>query len=69
MLESARLGLEIKRVDFSPLSINRRGKKKPPDMMNQKTFVSFLILTSHVQVMLITAFSFLITILDELYEF
>lgn len=41
----------------------------PPDMMNQETFMPFLILTPHVQVMLITAFSFLITVLDELYDF
>lgn len=53
MLELARLGTEIERIYFSPLS--KTGEKKPPDMMNQKTFVPFLILTSHVQVMLITA--------------
>lgn len=67
MLDLARTGNEIKRGIIPPALNNRR--KKPPDMMNQETFMPFLILTPHVQVMLITAFSFLITVLDELYDF
>lgn len=67
MLDLAKTGNEIKRGIIPPALNNRR--KMPPDMMNQETFMPFLILTPHVQVMLITAFSFLITVLDELYDF
>lgn len=59
--------LELARLGSSPLSTT--GGKKLPAMMNQKTFMLFLILPFHVQVMLITDFSFLITVLDELYDF
>lgn len=61
--------LELARLGTSPLSTTRGKKKKLPAMMTQKTFMLLLILPFHVQVMLIIDFSFLITVLDELYDF
>lgn len=59
---------ELARLGTSPLLTTGWGGKLPAKM-NWKTFMLFLILTFHVQVMLITDFSFPITVLDELYDF